>query len=83
MGIEIGSLCVRRCTQIYASPQRIWEEFESIEKLSAWYGIGQKIESFKPGIDGEISMSVELEAQATPSGTGSEPLADAGAQGSQ
>ncbi|NKB32393.1 MAG: hypothetical protein GKR91_04775 [Pseudomonadales bacterium] len=68
MGIEIGSLCVRRCAQINAPAQRIWEEFESIEKLSAWYGIGHKIESFQPGLDGEISMSVEIEGRRRPYG---------------
>jgi len=68
MGIEVGKLCVRRCTLIAASPKRVWEEFESFEKLNAWFGIGHKLEKFKPGNSGIISMSVELEGKVRPYG---------------
>lgn len=68
MSVEIGKLCVRRCTQIEATPQRVWEEFASFDKLKAWFGIGHKLESYEPGADGSISLSVELDGQVRPYG---------------
>ena len=40
MGTYIGPLHTRRALLIEATPERIWQEFESFEKLDAWFGRG-------------------------------------------
>ena len=48
MGIAISQLYVRRSIFINASPERVWEEFDSLNRLAAWFGTGHRLERFEP-----------------------------------
>ena len=63
MGLEIGTLHVRRSGFVRASPARVWEEFTSFERLAAWFGQGHQLESYEPAPGGRIDLSVELEGE--------------------
>ena len=60
MGMEIGRLNVRRSILIQASPARVWQEFESFERIAAWLNRGHKLHEFEPRIGGKVKMSVEM-----------------------
>jgi uncharacterized protein YndB with AHSA1/START domain len=64
MGLVIGMLHVRRSIMINASAERIWEEFESFERIKAWLGDGQTIHEFDPQNGGNIDISVDIDGQA-------------------
>lgn len=49
MATEIGILSVRRSAFIAASPERVWREFTSFDRMQRWYGNG------KPLGDGRLS----------------------------
>lgn len=59
MGLEIGSLFVRRSTLINANPCRVWEEFKSHERVKAWFGIGHEVESYEAKVGGKIRLSAD------------------------
>lgn len=59
MGIEIGALHVRRSGWLHATPERVWQEFESFERLAAWFGTGHRLEAYEPERGGRIRLSVE------------------------
>jgi uncharacterized protein YndB with AHSA1/START domain len=60
MGIEIGRLHVRRSGFIRATPERVWEEFTSFERLAAWFGHGHQLEVYEPELGGQVLLSVEI-----------------------
>ena len=68
MGLNVSNLSVRRCTQIAAPPDKVWEQVRSFDRLKAWFGIGHRLESYTPGADGKISMSVEFDDRVRPFG---------------
>ena len=43
MGVELGTLAVRRSILIKAPPERVWQEFESWERMNAWWSFEQWI----------------------------------------
>ena len=47
MGIEIGTLYVRRSAWLRATPERVWQEFTSFERLAAWFGRGHRLEALE------------------------------------
>jgi uncharacterized protein YndB with AHSA1/START domain len=62
-------LVVRRSIHINASPARVWEEFESFERMNHWWGVtagnpeagtpkGQRLVTYEPRIGGRIEMEV-------------------------
>lgn len=51
----IGPLNVRRSAWIEASPERIWEEFETFEKMQAWYGTGHALTRYEPRVGGVVT----------------------------
>lgn len=61
MGIRISPLHVRRSILIQAPPARVWQEFESLESFSAWFGIGHELHQFVPGLGGVVDLSIEME----------------------
>lgn len=61
MGIEIGALHVRRSGLIRATCERVWQEFESFDRLAAWFGRGHQLEVYEPAPGGKIRLSVELD----------------------
>jgi len=61
MGIQIGSLHVRRSSLVQATAEGVWQEFTSFERLAAWFGRGQELEVYEPVLGGRILLSVETE----------------------
>jgi len=61
MGAVIGSLYVRRSIFINASPQRVWSEFDALNRMAAWFGIGQALEKYEPYLGGQVELSVEID----------------------
>ena len=60
MGMKIGSLHVRRSILIQAPPNRVWQEFESFERISSWLNLGHELHEFDPKLGGGVRMSVEI-----------------------
>jgi uncharacterized protein YndB with AHSA1/START domain len=70
MGTEIGRLAVRRSIWIDAKPERVWEEFESLERMRLWFGTGHILVAYEP----RVGALVETD----PSAVQGEPLRFAG-----
>ena len=60
MGTTISPLNVRRSILIQASCQRVWQEFDSIETVSKWFGVGHQLNQFEPKLGGLVDLSVEI-----------------------
>ncbi len=58
MVTQIGEPSVRRCTWIDAKPERVWEEFGSLESMRAWYGTGHTLVAYEP----RVGATVETDA---------------------
>jgi uncharacterized protein YndB with AHSA1/START domain len=52
-------LTVRRCIFINATPTRIWREFESLERMQAWFGTGHRLLQYEPRKGGWVELEVE------------------------
>jgi len=61
MGIEIGTLHVRRSGLVRATPERVWQEFTSFDRLAAWFGRGHRLEAYTPEPGGRVRLSVEID----------------------
>lgn len=70
MSTEIGALNVRRNIWIDAKPDRVWEEFESFERMRLWFGTGHELVAFEPRVGGHV--------ETDPSGVQGQPLRFAG-----
>lgn len=74
MAISESELTIRRSIQIEATPERIWREFETFERFSAWFGVlteeydrkgekrpmGHAVITYEPRVGGWIEMEVEV-----------------------
>ena len=58
MGLQIGSLYVRRSIFIKAPARRVWQEFESFERIREWFGIGHQLHKLEPVVGGEVDLSM-------------------------
>ena len=58
MGIAIGPFYVRRSIFIRATPERVWKEFESQERLTAWFGTGHEIVTLEPRVGGKVDIDI-------------------------
>jgi uncharacterized protein YndB with AHSA1/START domain len=71
--IREGDLTIRRSIHINATPERIWREFETFERFSAWFGVfldeydrgtgerrmmGHTVVTYEPRVGGWIEMEV-------------------------
>ena len=54
MTTEIGPYAVRRSTWIAASPERVWEEFATFERMVEWYGTGHTLVKYEPVVGGIV-----------------------------
>ena len=54
MGTEIGPFAVRRSIWIDASPEDVWQEFESFERMADWYGTGHELLEYEPRVGGRV-----------------------------
>lgn len=64
MATQISDLSVRRCALIKAAPERIWQEFESLERMKRWYGLRHTLTKFEPKVGGTVETRVEHEGNA-------------------
>lgn len=60
---KIGLLAVRRSILIKASPGRVWQEFESLEKMQLWFGTGHTLVKYEPHVDGEVELYIVHEGR--------------------
>ena len=63
MNTTIGVLHVRRSILIDASPARVWQEFESEERVKGWLNLGHTIHRFEPAVGSRVDMSVEIDGE--------------------
>ena len=63
MGVRIGALHVRRSIFIHASAQRVWEEFESFDRVSRWLSLGHKLHALELVTGGAVDLSVEIDGK--------------------
>ena len=54
MGTEIGPFAVRRSAWIKATPERVWQEFESLERMQRWFGTGHTLVAYEPKVGGYV-----------------------------
>jgi uncharacterized protein YndB with AHSA1/START domain len=65
MGTEIGPLSVRRSVWIDAMPERVWEEFESLERMRRWFGTGHTLVRYEPQVGAEVETDAgDLDGEA-------------------
>lgn len=55
---KIGQLAVRRSGLINATPERIWQEFESLERMRLWFGTGHTLLRYEPRVGGEVELFI-------------------------
>jgi uncharacterized protein YndB with AHSA1/START domain len=60
MGITISHLNVRRSILIQAPSARVWQEFETFERVAAWFGRGHELHRFELKLGGQVEMSVAV-----------------------
>ncbi|MBM3945945.1 MAG: SRPBCC domain-containing protein [SAR202 cluster bacterium] len=60
MGITIGQLAVRRSILLDASPERIWQEFTTLERLRRWFGTGHTLLRYEPRVGGQVELQVDI-----------------------
>lgn len=63
MGITVSLLNVRRSILIKASPERVWKEFASFDRVDAWFGLGHTLHRFEPKAGGAAEMSVTIDGE--------------------
>jgi len=63
MGLVISLMNVRRSIFIEATPRRVWQEFESFERMTAWFGLGHELHTFDARLGGQVDLSVEGDGQ--------------------
>ena len=63
MGAEIGDLSVRRSIHIGASPERVWQEFESFERMKQWFGTGHRLLQYEPEVGGAVLLEVDIDGK--------------------
>ena len=54
MATKIGALAVRRSIFINAKPERVWQEFENLERMKGWYGTGHSLVTYEPHVGGLV-----------------------------
>ena len=57
MTTKISPFGVRRAAFIRATPERIWEEFTTLERMQAWYGTGHALTQYEPHVGGTVETT--------------------------
>ncbi|MDA0365114.1 MAG: SRPBCC domain-containing protein [Chloroflexi bacterium] len=57
MCAAIGAFVVRRSIWINASPDDVWHEFESLERMQAWYRTGHVLVAYDPRVGGCVEIN--------------------------
>jgi uncharacterized protein YndB with AHSA1/START domain len=76
MGATIGALHVRRSIWIDAKPDEVWHEFETLERMRAWFGTGHTLVRYEPRVGGIVEMDASSDTETH--GEGAENLRFAG-----
>lgn len=58
MGATVGTMYVRRSGFVCASPERVWEEFTTFDRIGAWLGIGHTLHAYEPKLGATVEFSV-------------------------
>ena len=61
MGLNIGTLYIRRSIFIQATPARVWQEFKSDECIKAWLNRGHTLHLIEPYVGGLARFSVTID----------------------
>lgn len=73
--LQPGRLVIHRSITIAAPPERIWREFETFERFSAWFGVlideydragnrramGHRVITYESRVGGWVELEVEVE----------------------
>lgn len=70
MTLEISKLAVRRSAFIGATPRRVWQEFESAERIRGWLDRGHRLHAIEPREGGRVELSVEIDGERRTFGGG-------------
>jgi uncharacterized protein YndB with AHSA1/START domain len=54
----ISPFGIRRAAFMRATPERIWEEFTTYERMKAWYGTGHELTLYEPRVGGLVETSI-------------------------
>jgi uncharacterized protein YndB with AHSA1/START domain len=68
VGTQVSALTVRRSSLVRATPERVWQEFTSFDRLAAWFGQGHELEVYEPGLGGRVRLSVVIDGARRPFG---------------
>jgi uncharacterized protein YndB with AHSA1/START domain len=63
MTTEISPLAVRRSIWINAPRERVWNEFESFERMRAWFGTGHTLLKYEPREGGQVEVDCADEGE--------------------
>jgi uncharacterized protein YndB with AHSA1/START domain len=58
---EISPFGIRRAAFIRATPDRIWEEFTTFERMRAWYGTGHTLTEYQPKVGAVVETAVTID----------------------
>ena len=61
MGTEIDVMAVRRSIMIDAPPERVWKEFERVDRMVGWFGTGHRLVSYEARVGGWVALEVDIE----------------------
>ncbi len=61
MGMSIGPLHVRRSIFIESSVERVWQEFESTQRIKRWLNLGHDLHEFEVRTGGNVELSVQID----------------------
>jgi len=64
MATPIGPFNVRRSAWIEAPPERLWQEFESFERMKVWYGTGHALTRYEPRVGGTVETDATNDEQS-------------------
>lgn len=52
-------LHIRRSIHIAAQPERVWREFETFERMAAWFGTGHRLVRYEPRLGGMVELEID------------------------
>lgn len=50
---------IRRSIHIAAPPERVWREFETFERMAAWFGTGHRLVQYEPRAGAIVELEIE------------------------
>ena len=53
-------LNVRRSILIQAPPERVWQEFETFDRVAAWFGRGHQLHQFELELGSRVDLSIAM-----------------------